>query len=226
MIRAIVLDIEGTTTRVSFVTDVLFPFARARLLGWARAHPEAPELAEVRALAAAPQASLEEVVQILLQWMDEDRKATPLKAIQGQIWQEGYGTGALLAHVYPDVPVALAAWAERGLALAVYSSGSVLAQQLLFAHSEAGDLRRYISAWFDTRVGPKREAASYVGIAASLGVAPQDVLFLSDVQAELDAATAAGLRTALIAREGGRFTTFFDVEEAILQPESGRAATA
>lgn len=193
MIRAIVTDIEGTTTRISFVHDVLFPYARARIPDWVRTHADDPLLADVPG---------DDPVATLLGWMDEDRKVTALKAIQGRIWEAGFAAGELVGHVYPDVPGALAAWKERGIVLAVYSSGSVLAQQQLFGHSLAGDLRPLFSAWFDTTTGPKREAVSYRRIADALALGPGEVLFLSDVQAELDAAEAAGMRTGLLGREG------------------------
>ena len=200
MIRAIVTDIEGTTTRISFVHDVLFPYARARIPAWVAENAADPVLDEVRAESGAR--DLDGCVAALLGWMDEDRKITPLKAIQGRIWEVGFAAGELQGHVYPDVAPALRAWHARGLRLAVYSSGSVLAQQQLFGHSEAGDLRPLFSAWFDTTTGPKRESASYTRIAEALGCEPAEVLFLSDVQAELDAAAAAGLSTALLGRDG------------------------
>lgn len=202
MIRAIVTDIEGTTTRLSFVHDVLFPYARERLHEWVFEHPDDPAIAAARTAAGQPDADLDGVVAILTAWMDTDTKITPLKAIQGRIWEQGFGSGVLLAHVYPDVPTALAAWRARGIVLAVYSSGSLLAQQQLFGHTEAGDLRPLFSSWFDTTTGPKRERASYECIAGALGFAPAEVLFLSDTPEELDAARAAGLAVTRVDRDG------------------------
>ena len=210
MIRAIVTDIEGTTTRLSFVHDVLFPYARARLEAWVFEHPNAPEIDATRAAAGRPDADLNGVVAILTGWMDADAKVTPLKALQGRIWEQGFASGALVGHVYPDVPRALAAWHARGIVLAVYSSGSVLAQQQLFGHSEAGDLRPLFSAWFDTTTGPKRDAGSYARIAGALGVAAAEVLFLSDTPEELAAAAAAGLATTRLDREGTAGVPSFD----------------
>ena len=201
--RAVLTDIEGTTTAISFVHDVLFPYARVRLAGWVAQKWDDPALADTwRAVEAeAGVTGRESTLQVLLQWMDEDRKATSLKALQGQIWAAGYADGALVSHVYPDVAPALRAWRDAGLTLAVYSSGSVQAQQLLYGHSVAGDLRPLFSAWFDTRVGPKRAPTSYAAIAAALRLPPAEILFLSDIVEELDAAAAAGLRTCWIWRD-------------------------
>jgi enolase-phosphatase E1 len=138
----------------------------------------------------------------LQRWIDQDRKATPLKTIQGRIWAEGYEKGAFRGHVYPDAADALRAWNAAGYRLYVYSSGSVEAQRLIFRHSDQGDLEPLFSGWFDTKAGPKRETGSYARIAEAIGEAPGAILFLSDVQAELDAAADAGLRTILIDRTG------------------------
>ncbi len=183
MIRAILTDIEGTTSSLAFVHDTLFPYARARLPAYVAAHG----------------GDLDQ----LLAWMDADAKVTALKDIQGRIWAEGYAAGALTGHVYPDAAEALRRWHGAGLTLAVFSSGSVPAQKLIFGHSDQGDLSPLFSGWFDTTTGPKREAMSYVLIADALGVTPADMLFLSDVAAETDAARAAGMRALLIDRVGG-----------------------
>ena len=183
MTRAILTDIEGTTSSLSFVHDTLFPYARARLPAYVAAHG----------------GDLDQ----LLAWMDADAKVTELKDIQGRIWEEGYAVGALTGHVYPDAAEALRRWHAEGLKLAVFSSGSMAAQRLIFGHSDQGDLSPLFSGWFDTTTGPKREAMSYVLIADALGIAPADILFLSDVAAETDAARAAGLRALLIDRERG-----------------------
>lgn len=197
--KAILLDIEGTTTSISFVADELFPYARAHLRDFVAAHPDraAPILAEVAATAPG------DPVETLLAWIDEDRKATPLKTIQGMIWEAGYRDGTVRGHVYPDTPEAFRRWRDKGIAIHIYSSGSVAAQKLLFGHSVAGDLTPFLSGYFDTTTGPKREAASYAAIAHAIGLAPDDILFLSDMAPEVDAARAAGMRALLIDRDGG-----------------------
>ncbi|WP_225772554.1 acireductone synthase [Pseudomonas sp. Marseille-Q5115] len=205
-IKAILTDIEGTTSAVSFVYDVLFPFAASRLPGFLREHQAAPTVAAqieaVRAEAGEPSADLDQVIEILLGWMREDRKVTPLKALQGQIWQKGYESGELKGHVYPDAVAALKQWHAKGYRLYVYSSGSIQAQKLIFGCSEAGDLTGLFSGYFDTTSGGKRDGESYRVIASAIDVAPQQVLFLSDVTAELDAAREAGMATCGLAREG------------------------
>lgn len=206
-IKAILTDIEGTTSAVSFVFDVLFPFAAEHLPLFVHAHANEPQVAEqlqaVREQSGEPQADVARVTDILLSWIAEDRKATPLKALQGMVWAEGYKAGLLKGHVYPDAVEALQRWKQEGYALYVYSSGSIQAQQLIFGCSVAGDLSPLFSGYFDTTSGPKREAQSYRTIVADIGVAAEDVLFLSDIVEELDAAQQAGLQTCGLAREGG-----------------------
>jgi enolase-phosphatase E1 len=187
---AIITDIEGTTTPIDFVHKTLFPYARARLAAFCAANRGQEVLADVA----------EPVLNTLLGWMDRDEKITALKTIQGMIWEEGYRAGTLKSVIYPDVPPALKRWAQGGLRLFVYSSGSVPAQKLLFGHSDAGDLTPLFSGFFDTAVGPKRDSASYAAICRGAGLAPDEMLFLSDVAAELDAARAAGLRTCQLVR--------------------------
>ncbi len=205
MIRAIVTDIEGTTSSLAFVHEVLFPYARAHLPAFIRAHAREPAVAElldaVRAEVGEPGLDTEGVIALLLRWMDEDRKATPLKALQGMVWEQGFRRGVLRGHIYPDALDALRRWHAEGLRLYVYSSGSVQAQQLLFGHSEAGDLRPLFDGWFDTRVGHKREVDSYRRIAEAIGLPAEEILFLSDVEQELDAARAAGMATAWLVRD-------------------------
>jgi enolase-phosphatase E1 len=211
VVRAILTDIEGTTSSIDFVTRTLFPYARAALPAYVAAHAEAvkPMLDEVRA------AEPGDPVATLLRWIDEDRKATSLKTLQGWIWATGYAEGAFKGHVYPDAAEALRRWHGAGYRLYVYSSGSVEAQKLIFSHSDQGDLSPLFSGWFDTTSGPKREAASYVRIIQAIGEPADAVLFLSDVQAELDAAGAAGLRTLLIDRAGeGGAASFAEIELA------------
>jgi len=210
--RAVLLDVEGTTTAIDFVAGTLFPIARRELPAFAAAHEHDPSLAEdwaaVRRATATriglreERISLRHMVETLLGWMDEDRKETALKSIQGRIWERAYGSGALRSHVYPDVAPALRRWRAAGIEAHVYSSGSALAQELLFRHTIEGDLRPLLGRLFDTTVGGKREAESYRRIAAALAVAPAGIVFLSDSVAELDAAREAGLRTTRIVRAG------------------------
>ena len=201
----VLTDIEGTTSSISFVKDVLFPFARERLPAFVRAHRDEPAVrAQIEATAreAGVDASdIDRVIETLLRWIDEDRKATPLKALQGMIWQDGYRNVAFKAHVYPDTAPALKRWKDEGRALYVYSSGSVPAQKLFFAHSEAGDLTPLFSGYFDTTSGGKREAESYRTIAKAIGRAPNEIVFLSDIVEELDAAAEAGLATRWLRRD-------------------------
>jgi enolase-phosphatase E1 len=202
-IRAVVVDIEGTTTPISFVHDVLFPFARAHLPGLvseSAAEPAvAAELAAIQQLAPGA-----DPVTVLLGWMDEDAKHTPLKALQGLVWGQGYANGTLKGMLYPDVAPCLRQWHGNGCRLFVYSSGSIDAQRLLFGHSDAGDLTGLFSGFFDTRTGPKRSGASYEAIAAQIGLPPDTILFLSDVEAELDAATTAGFAVCQLVRPTDR----------------------
>lgn len=198
--KAILTDIEGTTSSIAFVTDTLFPYARSRLGDFVAEYPDetTPILDAVRAEEPG------DPVQTLLRWMDEDRKATPLKTLQGLIWAEGYADGTLEGHVYPDAAAALRRWRADGIRLYVYSSGSVDAQKLIFGRSDHGDLTPLFSGYFDTSAGPKREAGSYRSIAGAIGLPPEDILFLSDSVPEIEAARAAGMRVCLVDRDGGR----------------------
>jgi enolase-phosphatase E1 len=219
-ISAVVLDVEGTTTPVEFVHAVLFPYARARvrsfLVNQAGEEAVRADIERLRREHAAevappgppwperpPLARLEGAVAYVHWLMDRDRKSTGLKALQGRIWEAGYLSGDLRGQVYEDVPSALARLAAGGRRLAIFSSGSVLAQRLLFRHSTEGDLSGFIHAYFDTTTGPKQEAASYEKIAGALGRPVAEVLFVTDTPGEADAARDAGLRTALCVR-GGR----------------------
>lgn len=203
-IRAIVTDIEGTTSSISFVKDVLFPYAYRRLPAFVETHGDRPEvqhwLHEAAKEAGIIEASRQEIIELLLRWIDEDRKSTALKALQGMIWQEGYEAGDYRAHIYPEVPAQLRAWRSQGLKLFVYSSGSVPSQKLFFGYSEAGDLTPLFAGYFDTETGPKREAESYRRIAESIGEQPAHLLFLSDIVEELDAAADAGFQTGWLVR--------------------------
>ncbi len=203
MTRAILTDIEGTTSSISFVKDVLFPYAHRALPGFVREHAGEPEVREWLDRAASDSGGICDdamTVEVLQGWIDQDRKHPALKGLQGMIWQAGYADGEFTAHVYQDAVMALSRWHDEGFQLYVYSSGSVPAQKLLFGHSDAGDLRGLFSGWFDTAVGGKRHDESYRAISAALGLAAGDVLFLSDVVEELDAAREAGMQTVLIDR--------------------------
>ena len=220
-IRALLLDVEGTTTPLDFVTRVLFPDARAHVRDFlGRRAGETPVQADLALLRSeheadarggqSPppwpdgpgQARLEGAVAYVHWLMDRDRKSTGLKSLQGKVWEEGYRAGRLRGQVYADVPRAFARWRAHGRDVAIFSSGSVLAQKLIFSRSDAGDLSAGIRAYFDTTTGPKREPESYCRIAAARGRAPTEWLFLSDVGEELDAARAAGMQTALVVRPG------------------------
>lgn len=204
-IQAILTDIEGTTTDINFVHKTLFPYAASHLPQFVAERAKDPEVAsiidDVRAEIGKPDASIEEVVQACLQWIETDKKVTPLKALQGLVWVNGYQQGDFTGHLYHDAITYLQGWHEQGLALYVFSSGSVKAQKLLFGYSDAGDLTGLFSGYFDTTTGHKREQASYEAIAAAIGVTVQDILFLSDVEDELNAAAAAGMQTILLARD-------------------------
>ncbi|MDF9391466.1 MULTISPECIES: acireductone synthase [Methylococcus] len=207
MIRAILTDIEGTTSSLSFVKETLFPYARARMADFVRSHAQDATvqalLAEARAAAGNASLDDEGVIAQLVRWIDEDRKITPLKALQGLIWEEGYRNRDFFGHVYEDAVRRLRSWHEQGIALYVFSSGSVHAQRLLFGHTAVGDLQPLFSGYFDTRIGAKQEPCAYSAIARELNLPPSEILFLSDIEGELDAAREAGYKTFLLVREGG-----------------------
>jgi enolase-phosphatase E1 len=210
-IRAILLDIEGTTTPIAFVHDVLFSYARTHVRDYLAKHfGDADVRADIRSLRDEyegenfPANDVEALAAYINQLIDLDRKSTGLKSLQGKIWHEGYSDGTLHAQVFPDVAPALARWRVAGLSVSIFSSGSVLAQQLLFAHTEAGDLTPFISHYFDTGVGKKGEAESYRRIAAEIGLPPGEILFVSDVVSELAAARETGMKTALSLRPGNQ----------------------
>lgn len=205
MIKAIVTDIEGTTSSLSFVKDILFPYARAHLADFVRSH--AHEAAVEALLAETSQVvgaklDTEQAISQLIIWIDEDKKTTPLKSLQGLIWEEGYQQGDFTGHVYPDAAAQLKKWYAQGFTLYIYSSGSVHAQKLLFAHTEYGDLTPLFSGYFDTHIGGKKEATSYQHIAENIGLPGNQILFLSDIVEELDAAKAADFATIQLIRDG------------------------
>lgn len=213
MIKFILSDVEGTTTSISFVHQTLFPYSRKRMASFL----------QERSLDEKVQSCLNDVAQTIAQeelaftplealeyWIESDRKHPALKTLQGMIWQEGYNNGEIKGHVYEDVGPALVKWREQGIKLGIYSSGSVLAQKLLFKHSLSGDLDQYFSYNFDTAIGHKREVASYREIAAHLDIAPQEILFLSDIAEELMAAKAAQFQVLQLCREGQKSDPNFD----------------
>lgn len=202
---AILTDIEGTTTDIQFVHRVLFPYAYEKLPAFLREHAAAPALEPILEQArdelGDPDADIETLIEAFRHWIEQDRKVTPLKALQGLIWVQGYSQGHFKGHLYDDAFEHLKRWHQQGIGLYVFSSGSVKAQKLLFGHSDFGDLTPLFSGYFDTTTGPKREADSYRQIALSIGCPADEILFLSDVAEELDAAREAGMRTCLLARD-------------------------
>lgn len=209
MIKYVLTDIEGTTTDILFVHKVLFPYSYQKISDFVRAH--ATELAVAECILETQQtlleekdqdADLEQVIDTLLDWIREDRKHPALKKLQGMIWREGYESGAFQGHVYPDVVPQLENWRMAGIRLGIYSSGSVEAQQLLFSYTEYGNLTYLFNHYFDTSVGHKKEVVSYQNIIDYIKMQPNEMLFLSDVEAELDAAKEADIQTIQLVREG------------------------
>jgi enolase-phosphatase E1 len=222
-IQAILLDIEGTTTPIAFVHEVLFRHARLNLRRHIEQHASSPgydslfdrfrdehagdRLAgqDVPPWVDAPHAARLASVATYSEWlMDRDRKSTPLKDLQGRIWEEGYGRGELVGEVFSDVPRALERWQAQHVPVGIFSSGSVLAQQLLFRHSSAGDLARFLRWYFDTTTGAKADTDSYRRIAAAMATPAGSIVFVSDVLRELDAARGAGMQTRLCIRPGNK----------------------
>ena len=220
-ISCLLLDIEGTTSSIEFVYNTLFPFASAHVETFLHQHSADPEIkrlvSELRVEQAADAAkdpqldvwmrgTAEEEIATAAKYVRHlialDRKTTPLKTLEGKIWEEGFRSGELHGDVYDDVPRAFERWSAEGKRIAIFSSGSKQAQRLLFGHSKAGELTKHIAAHFDTTTGPKRERASYTAIATTLGIDAAGILFVSDVEAELDAAREAGMRTAWMLRPG------------------------
>jgi enolase-phosphatase E1 len=204
MIKAIITDIEGTTSSLSFVRDVLFPYARAKLPEFVRQHQDDPTIKQLLADTceeANIALSTENAIKQLIEWIDHDKKITPLKALQGLIWAAGYQQGDFKGHLYQDAIANLKAWKAKGISLCVYSSGSVLAQKLLFGHTEEGDLTPLFSGYFDTLIGGKKEADSYRKIAIEIDFPANEILFLSDIKEELDAAKAVGYQTIWLTRD-------------------------
>ncbi|MGA9341780.1 MAG: acireductone synthase [Rhodanobacteraceae bacterium] len=208
MISTILTDIEGTTSSLDFVRDTLFPYARKRLPAFITTHAERSDvehwLQQAAREAGLISATRQELIDLLIGWIDVDRKSTALKALQGMIWEEGYRSGEFRAHFYADAVRCLRAWHAQGKRICVYSSGSVPAQKLFFEYADSGDLSDLVAAYFDTETGPKRETQSYRRIAEAIRTPPTEILFLSDIVEELDAASAAGFATTLVARAPSR----------------------
>ena len=231
--RAVLLDIEGTTSSLSFVKDELFPYARARLPSYVTEHAEALStlLDDVRRIEGNSQLDTQQLIATLQLWISEDRKLTPLKSLQGLIWQEGYERGELRGHVYEDAVEAMRGWHAAGLKLYIYSSGSVLAQRLIFSHTAYGDLTPCFSGYFDTAIGGKLEPESYRVIAARIGLPPAAVLFLSDHPGEISAAAIAGMQVIQVCRESQRelrdrtrIASFAQIEPVGASPQESHAA--
>lgn len=211
-IQAIVCDIEGTTSSISFVHKVLFPLALERLDAYLVSHAADKDAAEqlenlwqrMGRTAASPAEKSAALAEQLKEYIRNDVKDTTLKWVQGKIWKEAFEAGSVKGHTYPEVPEYFRRWKETGLTLFIYSSGSVEAQQQMFGYSEAGDLTVYLSGYFDTTTGMKRDAASYAKIASATGFAAEEMLFLSDIVEELAAAQAVGMQTCLLLREGAQ----------------------
>lgn len=203
MIKAVLTDIEGTTSSIAFVKDVLFPYAREHMAEFISDHalnPEVRDLLDDVCTEAGQTLNGEEIIAQLIRWIDEDKKVTPLKLLQGMIWERGYREGDYTGHVYQDAAEKLKEWHQQGIKLYVYSSGSVPAQKLLFGHSDCGDMTPLFSGYFDTRTGNKREADSYKAIAKEIGLPANEILFLSDIAEELQAAKSAGMQTVQLVR--------------------------
>jgi enolase-phosphatase E1 len=201
-VRAVVVDIEGTTSSIAFVKEHLYPYARKHIPDYVREHAAAIQdtLDEVRRIEGNASLDSRQLVAVLLGWMDDDRKLSPLKAIQGLVWQKGFDNGALCAPVYEDSVRALRHWHAWELKLYVYSSGSVAAQRLLFSHTESGDLTTLFSGYFDTTTGSKLEAESFRTIARCIGLPAEAILFLSDHTGEIAAAHGAGMQAVWVDR--------------------------
>ncbi|WP_417228006.1 acireductone synthase [Amphritea sp.] len=204
-IKAILTDIEGTTTDINFVHKVLFPYAYEHLSDYLRSHADGETvqsiLTEAREVLGQPDADVETLISAFLNWIEQDKKVTALKNLQGLIWVNGYENKDFRGHLYDDAYEYLQRWRQQGLALYVFSSGSVKAQKLLFGHSDFGDLTPLFSGYYDTHIGHKREASAYRKIAEDIGLPATEILFLSDIVEELDAAREAGMATVLLARD-------------------------
>lgn len=221
MIKMILTDIEGTTSKISFVHEILFPFARAQLSEFITYNLDSPDVTEqlnaVKTILNQTDVSIDLIIETLIHWIDTDQKVTPLKALQGMIWRSGYDSGAFTGHVYRDAYDKMKEWHDKNINLYIYSSGSIEAQKLLFQHSDFGDLTPLLSGYFDTTIGKKQEYTSYENICQQVPFQSNEILFLSDVMEELDAAQTAGMNTYQLIRDnqsaGSHRTaaTFYDI---------------
>ncbi len=204
-IQAVVTDIEGTTSSISFVKDVLFPYAKKHLAQYVNDNSHIEEVKKQLDLVAGsceiPTNNTEQIIQQLLDWIESDTKATPLKTLQGMIWKQGYENSDYQAHMYDDAVRLLNLWQQNNIPLYVYSSGSVLAQKLFFKYSCAGNLLPLFKDHFDTHIGHKQDQQSYAAIQKKIGIAASKILFLSDIIEELDAAKQAGFQTCHVIRD-------------------------
>ena len=218
----LLLDIEGTTCPVSFVSDVLFPFAKQELSHYIKQHwDESPHKKPIQAakkewlndrstesvqikrqVIKGESEEMDGLIQYLKHLISIDKKSTALKDLQGKIWEHGYKNGELKSQLFPETSECLREWREQGLTLSVYSSGSIQAQKLLYRHSPAGDLEKFFSHWFDTHTGPKKSTESYTTIAEQLHSSPNKIWFVSDNGAECDSARSAGMHTLFSLRDG------------------------
>ena len=218
--QAILLDVEGTTSSIDFVYDVLFAYAKNNIATYLQSHADDQVIYDT-ARALSQEVGIDadirdakgcsSVVLAAIRLMNEDIKSTPLKALQGRIWKSGFQSGQLVSHIFDDVPQSFAMWSSSGIDIRIYSSGSIEAQKLFFRHTTAGDLTHHLRGHYDTTTGPKRETKSYQLIARDIGLDPQQILFLSDIGAELDAARAAGMATGATIRPGNKpFESLYD----------------
>lgn len=222
MIRAILTDIEGTTSSISFVKEVLFPYAKQRIADYVKVHAgEQPVRQILDWVAEIEDKPLndQQAIDTMKSWIDQDKKIAPLKNLQGLIWEQGYHNQDFYGHLYPDAYTQLKTWHADGLKLYIFSSGSVYAQKLLFAHTEYGDITPIFSGFFDTLIGMKQEPAAYTAIAKQINHDATEILFLSDMAPELDAASASGMQTCQLIREQtiscerhANATSFFDIK--------------
>jgi len=221
-VQAILTDIEGTTSSIAFVRDVLFLYAYNNMARFVQAHEHnpdiAPLLAQAKAYAGEPEMDTNQLIQQLRYWIDSDAKITPLKSLQGCIWADGYKQGDYQAHMYADAVDKLQQWYAADIPLWVYSSGSVKAQHMFFKYSSAGDILHLFQGFFDTQIGKKQDSASYLAISQAIGLATENILFLSDIEAELDAAAAVGMQTYWLVRKQ-------DSTAQITQPTSDQSSS-
>ncbi len=219
-VKYVLTDIEGTTTSVKFVYDQLFPYFRSHI-GDLKSMIQQPDVQEAFRLTVKLSLDLEgrklnsvdEIINTLNRWSEEDRKITPLKSVQGILWEDGYKKGELKGHVYADVLPALEHWKSLGIQMGVFSSGSIAAQKLIFGYSELGDLTPFFSHYFDTTTGGKKEAETYPKIADAIGLQPSEIIFLSDITDELVAADAAGFQTVQLVRPGTEASWKYTVKD-------------